>query len=176
MSAEANKGRRQLFVRQVFVAIFGVVFLFALVGIAVPVTERYRVAWDKGEVACLPYRIFLIDLHDQDVVRGELVSFKTHGLSAKHRPNAIFTKLVAGVPGDKVDIRDGEVFVGGRLYGPLFLDVAKVLGQPAASFERSFTLADEEFFVVGTEHNSFDSRFYGPVSQSTFVGQTRGVW
>lgn len=162
--------------RKFRVAAFAVGLTLVAVLLGESVSARYAFAWDNGDLKCLPYSTFVIDKKDRDVQRGDYVSFKTFGMSARMRPDAIFTKLVAGQPGDAIRISDDGVFVNDRLYGPVFEDVSFVLGRDPASFHGSFVLGDGEYFLVGTEASSFDSRFYGPVHAKNFVGQTYGVW
>lgn len=162
--------------RKALVGAFGVALAAAGVGVGERISEQYLFAWDNGAFACLPYRTFVIDRLDHRVEPGNLVSFRTFGMSAEIRPDAIFTKLVAGGPGDRVRIDEAGVFVNEAMIGPVFGDVAQRLGRSVESFYGEYVLEPGEFFLVGTEDSSFDSRFYGPVPKSQFVGQTYGVW
>lgn len=162
--------------RRVKVAAFGLLLaILAAVG-GENLSERWTLAWDNGDLQCLPYWIFVIDRKDLDVVRGDLVSFRTFGLSAEIRPNSIFTKLVAGQPGDRIRIDEEGVFVNEAMLGPVFEDVAKNLKRNPSSFHADYVLEEGRYFLVGTEDSSFDSRFYGPVPATQFVGHTYGVW
>lgn len=167
---------RSVDARRIKVAVFGLILALAGVLIGEKVSSRWTFAWDNGEFQCLPYWTFVIDRQDLDVERGDLVSFRTFGLSAQVRPDAVFTKLVAGQPGDRIRIDDEGVFVNNAMIGPVFEDVAKALKRDVSSFHGEYVLEDGEFFLVGTQPSSFDSRFYGPVPATQFVGQTYGVW
>lgn len=167
---------RSVDTKRALVAVFGVLLTVAAVFFGEKLSARWLLAWDNGELRCLPYWIFVIDRHDLEVEQGDLVSFRTFGLSAEIRPNAIFTKLVAGQPGDRVRIDDEGVFVNDSMLGPVFEDVSANLGREVVSFHAEYVLGEGEFFLVGTKPSSFDSRFYGPVPASKFIGQTYGVW
>ncbi|MBT9136040.1 MAG: hypothetical protein DDT34_01113 [Firmicutes bacterium] len=162
--------------KRIRVAVFGFLFAVAAFFGGGAVSERWTFAWDNGDLKCLPYVTFLIDKQDLEVVRGDLVSFRTFGISASVKPNSVFTKLVAGIPGDHVEINEEGVFVNDAHLGPVFEDVAVALKRDVSSFHAVYVLQDDQFFLVGTEVSSFDSRFYGPVPATQFVGQTYGVW
>jgi signal peptidase I len=76
---------------------------------------------------------------------------------------------VIGVPGDRVAVRDGRVFVNG-----IELDEPYVARGQSACFTRwcDVTLAPGQFYVMGDNRaNSSDSRAWGPVTQGNIVGR-----
>lgn len=96
------------------------------------------------------------------VVRGILESV---GLSTPSTEEYI--KRVIGLPGEKVEGRDGRVYVDGRelvepylAQGPTTRDFAPV------------TLGAGQLWVMGdNRENSSDSRVFGPIDESTVVGR-----
>ena len=82
-----------------------------------------------------------------------------------------FVKRVIGVPGDKLEIRDGRVFLNDRA-----LQESYVLGPSNCSFPRTceIRLKDGEYFVLGDNRPaSNDSRDWGPVHLDNIIGR---VW
>lgn len=73
------------------------------------------------------------------IKRGDLVAFK--------RDNIRIIKKVAGIPGDRVSIGEGRVFVKGEIF------LLEEGHDPAISG------VIEGYFVVGTHPRSFDSRY-----------------
>ncbi len=80
-------------------------------------------------------------------------------------------KRIIGVPGDQIDIRDGNVYINGALY-----DESYVVGE-TAPFQTTFpiTIPEHEYFVMGdNRENSMDSRDFGLIDQTEIEG--KAVW
>lgn len=112
-------------------------------------------------------------------------------------------KRVIGLPGDTVEMREGVLLVNGgamnyarhedhSFAAEIYEDAAPVvateswerqthwiLNLPSRPVMRSFApvlLPDGGYFVMGdSRDNSFDSRFFGPVSREAIVGRTSRV-
>ena len=83
-------------------------------------------------------------------------------------PSRDFVKRVIGVPGDRVSIRNGQVFLNGnRLEEPYITSRG---GSDADVVE----LEEKEYFVLGdNRRGSNDSRNWGPVPEEYILGK---VW
>jgi signal peptidase I len=99
--------------------------------------------------------------------RGEIVAFR-HDDGARE----VYIKRVVGLPGERIRIDRGRVYVGGRaLEEPYVLD----------GDDRSFpevTVPPASVYVLGDNRaNSQDSRVFGPVSDDRLIGRAvAGVW
>jgi signal peptidase I len=100
--------------------------------------------------------------------RGDIVVFTPPNEGADN--STPFIKRVIGLPGDRVEIKDGTVFVNAReLDEPYVYD-----NQPTeATGERStFTVPAGTLFVMGDHRaNSTDSRVFGPIPLSNVIGR-----
>ena len=99
--------------------------------------------------------------------RGDVVVFLPNGNENAH----YYVKRVVAVPGDKVLIQNGVLYVNG-LESEWSTD--KIL--EAGIAENEFTLESDEYFCLGDNiNNSEDSRSanIGPVSESDMLGK---VW
>lgn len=79
-----------------------------------------------------------------------------------------FIKRVVGLPGETVEGRDNTIFINGRPLVEPYLNGSDLTGD----FE-PVTVPDDHLFVMGDNRDgSRDSRFFGPIEQSTIVGRT----
>jgi signal peptidase I len=85
---------------------------------------------------------------------------------------AVHVKRVAAVPGDTVEIRDGSVYVNGKLYGE-----EGMIDMNAEGLVREMiTLEKDEYFVLGDNSGeSEDSRYQdiGSIEKKMIIGK---VW
>ena len=104
--------------------------------------------------------------------RGEVIVFQ-----APLRPDRAFVKRVIGLPGEKIRISDGEVFVNGEALSEPYLAQSNISGtMECIPTLRQFdcTLQEEQYFVLGDNRGSSnDSRDWGPVTLDGIVGK---VW
>lgn len=109
-------------------------------------------------------------LYDGDkVIINRLVEPEVGDIIVFELEDRSLIKRVIGVPGDKVIIKDSKVYVNGDLIEePYIKDVEFDSGQ------YSDTILDEGvYYVMGDNRNdSFDSRYFGTVSEEQIVGVT----
>jgi signal peptidase I len=105
--------------------------------------------------------------------RGDIVVFRY-----PKDPQEYFIKRVIGLPGEKVQVKNGQIYVfnqennfqGAVLIEPYLPKDLKTYSMN----EDVVTLNDHEYFVLGDNRNaSKDSRIFGPVDKSFLVGR---VW
>ena len=101
--------------------------------------------------------------------RGEIVVFRY-----PRDPDQFFIKRVIGLPGETVEVSDGQVAV----YNDE-LPVGKVLEEPYIGSEQTLgkkrvELNPDEYFVMGDNRGfSLDSRSFGPIETDDIIGR---VW
>ena len=97
--------------------------------------------------------------------RGDIVVF-----NAPEGGPVPFIKRVIGIPGDRVEIRDGHVFVNDvELTEPYIFDGDDT--QPTGD-QTSYTVPADALFVMGDHRgNSTDSRVFGPVEREKVIGR-----
>jgi len=127
------------------------------------------------------YKKVDLDLGDKEIAivkpfrelkRGEVVVFQY-----PKDPDQYFIKRIIGLPGEKIEIKDGKVFVYNQEnpegfvlnesdYLPTFVTTS------ANGQERIFQLNDREYLVFGDNRSaSHDSRAWGPLDKDYIIGK-----
>jgi signal peptidase I len=92
--------------------------------------------------------------------RGDIIVF--------HPPNNVgedYIKRIVGLPGERIEIRDGRVWVDG-----VVLDEPYISGPP--NYPGAWTLGEEEYLVLGdNRNNSSDSHSWGPLQEESILGK-----
>lgn len=102
----------------------------------------------------------LINKFDKSFERGDVVVFRY-----EKDPSALFFKRIVGLPSEKVEIRDGKVYINGQV-----LNESYYSGE--TSGDVAVTLNQDQFFVLGDNRSkSLDSRIFGPISKSSIEGK-----
>lgn len=104
-----------------------------------------------------------------DPVRGDIVVFRY-----PRDPSQFFIKRVIGLPGEVVEVKDGEVTIYNDDYpNGIKLDETYLDLEETGGHER-MTLGVSEYFVMGDNRDaSLDSRSFGPIVRQAIVGK---VW
>jgi signal peptidase I len=99
--------------------------------------------------------------------RGDIVAFRHDGVTPE-----IYIKRVIGLPGDRVRIDRGTVYVNG-----VRLNESYVRYPDTRSFPE-IAVPPGCIYVLGDNRaNSEDSRFFGPVPESQIIGKAlAGIW
>lgn len=96
--------------------------------------------------------------------RGDIVVFKYPDKNPLNPPRD-FIKRVIGLPGERIRITDGKVYVNDQP-----LTEPYIAEEPWAPFET--TVPDDSLFVMGdNRNNSADSRYWGPMPLANLKGQ-----
>ena len=110
--------------------------------------------------------------------------FRTTGITGIEA-DTLFVKRLVGLPGERIEIRDGRVFADGRL-----LDQASgipsvtytspssnVLNAPTQSGSNSYVVPEKSFFMLGDNSaNSYDSRYWGSVPGANVYGKVARIY
>ncbi len=100
--------------------------------------------------------------------RGDVVVLKP-----PNEPDKEFIKRIIGLPGEKVAIRDGKIFINGEELKESY--IPENVGTQGAFFlqtDQEVTVPENQFFVLGdNRNNSSDSRYWGFVPVKEIVGK-----
>ena len=101
----------------------------------------------------------------RDPQRGEVVVFKY-----PRNPSQRYIKRIIGLPGETVEIKDGQIIVSGKV-----LDETVYLPEEVFTDNKGFTkitLAKDQYFVLGDNRTfSSDSRIWGVLERDKIIGR-----
>jgi signal peptidase I len=105
----------------------------------------------------------------EPIERGDIIVFHY-----PHDPSKSFIKRVIGLPGDRVRVADGHVYLNGRLTAEPYVPEEYLDAHSSPEVK----VPSDSYFVLG-DHRSMsrDSRDFGPVARSYIYGKAVfGYW
>ncbi|MDR1065878.1 MAG: signal peptidase I [Clostridiales bacterium] len=103
-----------------------------------------------------------------DIDRNDLIVYKAPFLGGG---DETIVKRVVGLPGDRVTISDGDVYLNGDVLDEPFL------GDNTTDGEIDIVLKENEYFTLGDNRGvSYDSRTVGPVAADDITGKIIAKW
>jgi signal peptidase I len=154
-----------------------VLTIVIFVGIQVFVAQPYKVEQVSMENTLLPGQFVLVDKLTPrwtPYSRGDIVVFDPPDTWA---PNSSvpYIKRVIGVPGDRIELRDGKVFVNHvKLEEPYVFEDGGVgqASEPSPEGASEWLVPTGDLFVMGDHRGeSADSRSFGPIAISHVIGR-----
>jgi len=150
-------------------AIFLVIYLFLFRPYEVQGESMYPNFYNKEYVLTN-----LIILRFKAPKLGDVVVFKS-----PPEPEKDYIKRIIGVPGDKVMVKNGDVYLNGKL-----LDESSFLKPSVKTFPGAFlqegqevTVPEDKYIVLGDNRSaSSDSREWGFVPRSYVIGESLFVY
>jgi len=157
--------------------------------------------WEITKVVCislaiiLPVRYYLIqpfyvkgasmepNFHDHEYLIIDEISYRfntpTRGQVVVFRyprnPQEYFIKRIIGLPGEDVQIKDGQIIIFNSDNPDGFILDENYLSTDLMTYgasEEKVTVGPDEYFVLGDNRNaSKDSRSFGPVNSSFITGK-----
>jgi signal peptidase I len=144
-------------------------------GIQTFVAQPYKVQQSSMENTLLPDQYVLVDKLTPRWAPyrpGDIVVFDPPA-SWSGANGVPFIKRVIGLPGDRVELRDGHVYVNDvPLDEPYIFTEEGDRTEPTPGGPRDWLIPADELFVMGDHRDqSADSRTFGPIEMSHVIGR-----
>ncbi|EPS4554905.1 TPA: S26 family signal peptidase [Pseudomonas aeruginosa] len=154
----------------------GLLFSAVVAGSVVLLASRYSIAIASQDSLCLPpYRLWIIDKKQDDLVRGEIYAFHSKGLSPIFADGTIIVKVLEGMPGDRAKVTLDETTINGVSVGK-GLQVANQHGIDPQKYVREGEIGEGRYWFFGRTPDSFDSRYWGSASTDQIIGKAYPIW
>ena len=154
-----------------------VLTIVIFVGIQVFVAQPYKVEQVSMENSLMPGQYVLVDKLTPrwaPYSRGDIVVFDPPETWSPGG-SVPFIKRVIGVPGDRIELRDGHVFVNDVKLDEPYVFHDNGVSQPSESSQGGPTewlVPDGDLFVMGDHREaSADSRTFGPIAIGQVIGR-----
>ncbi|HHH72416.1 MAG TPA: S26 family signal peptidase [Sulfuricurvum sp.] len=128
----------------------------------------------------LPHGLYLV-VRKPVYERGDLVVFpipeSVKGLVRQRHwlpDGAFLIKPIAGKNGDMLSTKSGRCLLNGVDFG--MVETVDRTGQPLPVFSINRRLENGEIAVVNPTPHSFDSRYFGPISERQIIGKVVPIW
>ncbi len=152
---------------------FALIVIFVVLPIRFFVAQPFVVVGSSMEPTFLNKDYLIVDeltYRIKDPERGDVVVFEyqhpTEGEAQKY-----FIKRIIGLPGETIDIRDGNVKVINNKNPEGFVLNETYIARPPVNTQTT-TLQPGQYFVMGDNRAvSFDSRSWGPLDEQAIVGR-----
>lgn len=156
---------------------FACCFAIAFILIGRHVQENHRIGVISTAERCIEGDFFWLSIdHDIEIERGEKYFFKSKELEPLLADGSILIKYAAGLPGDRITVKDGAIFINGEKWGDLSESLIAKSSVPLNAADREYVIAEDEVLMLGDLPRSVDGRYLGPIKSERLMGTGVRLW
>lgn len=152
--------------------------LLAVVGLYMAYFHsRYVIAANSAVSNCLQASYFLVDTWDKDVSVNDLAAFVMNIENPVYPVGRKWIKQVVAVDGMTVNVSESSVkFSDGREIKNSMTHTMSFLHLEVSDIKPVVTLTEGQLFMMGDTQTSYDSRYWGPVTQQDILGKAYALF
>lgn len=107
-------------------------------------------------------------LHDGQVVLGSSLKELKRGDIIVAKTDKLVVKRIIGLPGETVSYHDGALYINGVKLEEEYIEPGRDVNSQNQVWE--YKCGDNEYLILGDNRdNSYDGRYYGPLSEDDIV-------
>lgn len=138
--------------------------------------DNYRIGIDYQQVTSVRNtNVFIVDLHDFELERGGLYLLCSLDHSPIYEECTPLAKYLMGLPGDTIKVDYNGVWINGDLVQQGFAAGIR-LGIDLESLHGEKMLGEDEYWVLGDNSESFDSRYWGSLTRDRILNRVYPIW
>jgi signal peptidase I len=104
--------------------------------------------------------------------RGDIVVFSPTSTLEKQNFHDAFIKRVIGLPGDKVEVKNGKVYINGKAISENYIEEAPQYQWRPEMIGLPDRVPPNSYLVLGdNRNNSYDSHYWGYVPREKIIGR-----
>ncbi|WP_373541745.1 signal peptidase I [Chamaesiphon sp.] len=161
--------------------LFGIPSIVVAFAVRTFVAEaRYIPAGSMQPTLAIDDRLIINKLiyHYHAPERGDIIVFNPTAQLEKENFKDAFIKRIIGIPGDRIDVKDGKVYVNGNVLDENYLNEAPAYNWSSTALTPDSIIPEGNYLVLGdNRNNSYDSHYWGFVPKNKIIGKaTQRFW
>ena len=135
-----------------------------------------RIGVDPQAVRCLPWTVYLVRTSlPATIERGKVYQYVASGIPLMPEGTKV-VKYVAGFAGDRVHVDASGISINDVAWGPINEEVMTKAHLTLAEITKDYVIPRGQVLMLGTLPRSYDSRYFGLISEQQISARAYPIW